>query len=194
MYEDAKTNLRMISRTAARMGLITGQLKKFARRSDVESGPVQVNTVLSDALFLLKQSVRARNIRLERHVPEFGVWAMCNANRLEQVLVNLISNAADAVEHVDNAVVDVVLRQSDDSVFIEVHDNGSGVDEVVAGHLFEPFFTTKEQGVGLGLGLAISNDIVRHFGGRLHAERSSRLGGALFVVQLRLATQHEAIS
>lgn len=194
MFDEAKLNLGMIARTVARMGLITGQLKKFARRSDVESVPVQLNAVLADALFLLNQSVRSRHIRLEIHVPDFGVWAMCNANRLEQVLVNLISNAADAVEHAEAGVVEVMLRHDEDSAFVEVHDNGPGLDTTAIAHLFEPFFTTKEQGVGLGLGLAISSDIVRHFGGTLSADRSERLGGARFVVQLKLAQHHETIA
>jgi len=194
MFAEAKVNLDMIARTVARMGLITGQLKKFARRSDVESVPVQLNAVLSDALFLLNQSVRGRNIRLDTHVPDIGVWAMCNANRLEQVLVNLISNAADAVEHAEQGIVEVVLRHDEGSAFVEVHDNGPGLGAAATAHLFEPFFTTKEQGVGLGLGLAISSDIVRHFGGSLSADRSERLGGARFVVQLRLARHHETIA
>ena len=193
LFDSAKENLRMISRTVAHMGLITGQLKKFARRSDVESEPVQLNAVLSDVQFLLSQGLRGRNIRLETHAPAQGVWAMCNANRLEQVLVNLISNAADAVEAVEGGAVMVTLRSDDDAAFIEVHDNGPGLDAGAAAHLFEPFFTTKDQGTGLGLGLAISNDIVRHFGGSLSADRSGLLGGARFVVQLRLALQHATI-
>jgi len=194
MFEDAKTNLRMIGRTVSRMGSITGQLKKFARRSDVELVPTQVNTVLSDALFLLRQSVRARHIKLEHSMPAGGVWAICNANRLEQVLVNLVSNAADAVAHLPDARVEVLLHHVGDTVRVEVHDNGPGIGELADGHLFEPFFTTKEQGVGLGLGLAISNDIVRHFGGTLRAEQSQRLGGALFAVELKAAEEHEELA
>ncbi len=194
MHDDAKSNLRMIAHTAARMGEITGQLKKFARRADVELDPVQVNAVISDALFLLKQGVRGRDIRLETHLPQAGVWALCNANRLEQVIVNLVSNAVDAVEHVAQPAIEVRLYQDEGSVCIEVHDNGPGLDDAVARHLFEPFFTTKEQGAGLGLGLAISNDIVRRFGGVLRAERSTLLGGALFLVQLQLAQPHDASS
>jgi two-component system C4-dicarboxylate transport sensor histidine kinase DctB len=156
--------------------------------------PVQLNTVLSDALFLLKQSVRERNIRLEADLLDRSVWAMCNANRLEQVLVNLISNAADAVEHSQNGLIRVALWQNESDAIIEVHDNGAGLNDAVAKHLFEPFFTTKEQGVGLGLGLAISSDIVRHFGGSITADRSERLGGARFVVRLKLAEQYEAVA
>jgi two-component system C4-dicarboxylate transport sensor histidine kinase DctB len=190
MYKEAKRNLRMIAITAAKMGRITGQLKKFARRSDIDSEPVLVNEVLRDALFLMKQSIRGREIRLVQCVPEVEIWARCDANRLEQVFVNLVSNAADAVEHLDAGVVEVALHSDAENAYVEVHDNGGGIDDEVAPHLFEPFYSTKEHGAGLGLGLAISNDIVRHFGGTLQADRSARLGGAVFTVQLKISTSH----
>jgi C4-dicarboxylate-specific signal transduction histidine kinase len=189
-HDEAKANLRMIAHTTARMGRITGQLKKFARRSDIESEPVQVDVVLLDALFLLKQTLRARNIRLDCE-PGAGVWALCNANRLEQVIVNLLSNAIDAVEHLPDPVICVVLARRDEAVRLEIHDNGNGINDAVAAHLFEPFHTTKEHGSGLGLGLAISNDIVRHFGGMVRAERSAKLGGALFIVHLKAMEQEQ---
>jgi two-component system C4-dicarboxylate transport sensor histidine kinase DctB len=188
---EAKTNLRMIARTAAKMGRITSQLKKFTRRSDMEVVPVQVDGVLSDAFFLMKQTLRGRNIHLQRSGTGRTAWAVCDANRLEQVFVNLLSNAADALQGVDHPAIEVVVRQDDEHVIVEVHDNGPGIDDDATRHLFDPFFTTKDQGIGLGL--AISSDIVRHFDGRLQASRSARLGGALFIVQLRLAPQHEAI-
>ena len=119
---------------------------------------------------------------------------MCNANRLEQVLVNLISNAADAVEAAEGGAVMVTLRSDDAAAFIEVHDNGPGLDATLPRRTCSSRSSPrKDQGTGLGLGLAISNDIVRHFGGSLSADRSGLLGGARFVVQLRLALQHATI-
>jgi C4-dicarboxylate-specific signal transduction histidine kinase len=187
--EEAMINLRMIAKTTAHMGKITGQLKKFARRSEVGSEPVAVGPVVSDALFLLREGARGRNVRLECLSIDDGAVALCEANRLEQVIVNLLSNAIDAVDQASTPAIEVVVRQVAGSVTIEVHDNGRGLTEVARDHMFEPFFTTKPQGIGLGLGLAISNDIVRHFGGTLSAGRSETLGGAKFVVQLRSARQ-----
>ncbi|CAN5184321.1 ATP-binding protein [soil metagenome] len=181
--DEARENLRMIGRTAARMGTITGQLRKFARRSDMDIEPVQLNTVINDALFLLKQSLRARDVLFRVSGPP-SIHVACNANRLEQVLVNLLTNAADAVDGFPTQVIEVAVVKHHDCVRVEIHDSGPGIDATVAPHLFEPLFTTKEQGVGLGLGLAISNDIVRHFGGGLTFARSDRLGGAVFVVEL----------
>jgi two-component system C4-dicarboxylate transport sensor histidine kinase DctB len=192
-HDEAKENLRMIGKTTAHMGKITGQLKRFARRSDVESEPVQVPIVINDAIFLLKQSQRLRSVRLDSRIESGLPMALCEASRLEQVIVNLLSNAVDAVEHVADPLVEVLVAQCDEFVCVEVHDNGPGLSEAANAHLFEPFYTTKQQGVGLGLGLAISNDIVRRFGGTLRAETSLRLGGAVFIVRLRAATIEEVL-
>jgi two-component system C4-dicarboxylate transport sensor histidine kinase DctB len=193
-HEEAKENLRMISKTMTQMGKITGQLKRFARRSDIESEPVSVPVVINDAIFLMKQGQRLRGVRIETCLPVNGLpLAMCEASRLEQVLVNLLANAVDAVEHVQDPVVEVRVGEWKDFLSIEVHDNGAGLSHAASAHLFEPFYTTKQQGVGLGLGLAISNDIVHRFGGTLRAETSQRLGGAAFIVRLRAAPAEEFI-
>jgi C4-dicarboxylate-specific signal transduction histidine kinase len=184
-HDEAKENLRMIARTTAHMGQITGQLKKFARRSEVESEPVQIAAVINDAIFLVKQGQRFRSVRLDSRIASGLPLALCEASRLEQVVVNLLANAVDAVEQAADPAIEVVVEQRGEFVEIEVHDNGGGLSDAARGHLFEPFYTTKEQGVGLGLGLAISNDIVHRFGGTLRAEASSRLVGAAFIVSLR---------
>ena len=184
-HAEAKENLRMIARTTAHMGRITGQLKKFARRSEVESEPIQVPAVVNDAIFLVRQGQRFRDVRLDSRIANGLPPALCDASGLEQVVVNLLANAVDAVEQEDDPSIEVIVEQRGEAVEIEVHDNGVGLSDAARCHLFEPFYTTKEQGVGLGLGLAISNDIVRRFGGTLRAETSSRLAGAAFVVSLR---------
>ena len=101
----------------------------------------------------------------------------CEGNRLEQVLVNLLVNAFDAIAEAGDADADmprrvrIVARSTAGGVALEVHDNGPGIAPEAMPRLFEPFFTTKEQGLGLGLGLAISAGIVRDFGGLLRAGR-----------------------
>ena len=187
-----ESNLRVICQLTDHMGKITAQLKKFARKSAVELHPVKVTSAISDALFLLDQRLRNENILLEQSISPPELEAQCDLNRLEQVIVNLLSNALDAMQHVTHRRILIEARQDGDAVTIEVHDNGSGISEQVAAHLFEPFFTTKDQGVGLGLGLAISAGIVRDFGGTLRASRS-RLGGAVFVIRLK-AVHEEALA
>lgn len=191
-HDEAKENLRMIARTTAHMGQITSQLKKFARRSEVEAEPVQIPAVINDAIFLVRQGQRVCDVRLDSRIAGALPPARCEASLLEQVVVNLLANALDAVEQAAGPAIEVVVEQRGDWVEIEVHDNGDGLSDAARDHLFEPFYTTKQQGVGLGLGLAISNDIVCRFGGTLRAEASSRLRGAAFIVRLRAAVPHEA--
>jgi two-component system C4-dicarboxylate transport sensor histidine kinase DctB len=179
-----ESNLRVICQLTDHMGKITSQLKKFARKSAVELHPVKVASAISDALFLLDQRLRNEHILFEQSIWPPDLEAQCDLNRLEQVVVNLVSNALDAMQNVTHRRLLIHAQQEGDAVTIEVHDNGSGISDAVAPHLFEPFFTTKDQGVGLGLGLAISAGIVRDFGGTLRAGRS-RLGGAVFTIRLK---------
>jgi len=177
-------NLRTICQLTDRMGQITAQLKKFARRSGVELQPVPLADVISDALFLLQQRIRQERIAVEQRI-EPGLCALCEGNRLEQVLVNLLVNAFDATAQARGVRrVRIDALRIDGNVVVQVHDNGAGIPPEVEPRVFEPFFTTKEQGLGLGLGLAISAGIVRDFGGLLRAGRSD-LGGAVFTVSLR---------
>lgn len=191
-------NLRTICQLTDRMGQITAQLKKFARRSAVELQPVVLGDVIADALFLLNQRIRHDQIRIEQAI-EPGLLALCEGNRLEQVVVNLLTNAFDAtLTATDGAPaiprrVRIVARSGPEGARLEVHDNGTGIAPEIMPRLFEPFFTTKEQGVGLGLGLAISAGIVRDFGGLLRAGQSE-LGGAVFIVILRNGQRAETPS
>ena len=113
------------------------------------------------------------------------LYALCDSNRLQQVLVNLFSNALDAMEMAGSRPRQLVVEAGREGarVLISVTDSGPSIPEDVRAHLFEPFFTTKPQGKGLGLGLAISEQIVRESGGRLRAE-SPPEGGARFIIDL----------
>lgn len=182
--EEAESNLRTICHLTDHMGKITAQLKKFARKSAVQLHPVSVAGVVDDALSLMQQRLRDGHVALERDIPDGLPMAMCDGNRLEQVVVNLLANALDALKHCADRRLKIALSRAGGWLILEVHDNGPGIPEDVMPRLFEPFFTTKDQGEGLGLGLAISAGIVRDFGGTLRAG-ASPLGGAMFVVQLK---------
>jgi len=109
---------------------------------------------------------------------------IAESNRLEQVLINLLSNALDAMAACADPVLTVAVTLEDDAVSIRVRDNGPGLTPQARQHLFEPFFTTKDQGAGLGLGLTISFSIVGEFGGTLSALDVPG-GGAEFVIRLK---------
>jgi two-component system C4-dicarboxylate transport sensor histidine kinase DctB len=186
----AQGNLEMIGRVTQHMGKITAQLRKFARKAPAELHSVVVACVVDDAVFLLSQGSRQRQIPIAQRIVPAELQALCDPNRLEQVLLNLLANALDAVEELADPKVLLVVERDGDWVSITVHDNGPGISEAVQPRLFEPFQSTKAQGVGLGLGLAISADIVKDLGGSIRACRSAELGGAGFCVLLK-ATQTE---
>ena len=188
--EAAQGNLDRIGRLVDGMGALTSQLKSFARKSSGAPGPVAVRRCLDNALFLLDQRLRRAGVRVEVAVEGGEVVALCDANRLEQVLVNLIANALDAVDGKPDPRLRLDARYAGGRVLIAVRDSGPGLPENILPRLFEPFFTTKdagkEAGGGLGLGLAISAGIVRDFGGTL-AGANAPGGGAVFTVDLPAA-------
>lgn len=190
--EAAQGNLDRIGQLVDGMGALTSQLKSFARKSSGAPRPVAVRGCLDDALFLLDQRLRRAGVRVE---VEFGndAVALCDPNRLEQVLVNLIANALDAMEGRNAPALRLCGRREDGRVLVEVRDTGPGLPDHVLPRLFEPFFTTREAGReardtagGLGLGLAISAGIVRDFGGTLVGGNAPG-GGAVFTVNIPAA-------
>jgi two-component system C4-dicarboxylate transport sensor histidine kinase DctB len=166
------------------MGSIIGQLKTFARKSPAVYSAVDVAQAVEGALFLFDVRLKRENVTVDRHV-EYGVWiAWCDRNRLQQVLVNLIGNALDAMQgEAVRRLAFSVDRASSGQLALAVADSGCGFTEEALTRLFEPFFTTKQPGEGLGLGLTISRDILRDFGGDLLAGPAPG-GGARFVVLL----------
>jgi len=186
--DEAKTNLATISQLVGRMGLITGQLRQFARKADASLRPVPVAAAITAALFLVERRVERERVNFRMSMRSQDVHALCDSNRLEQVLVNLFNNALDAMADSETRELTVGVERTDERVMIGVADTGPGIPEDIRAHLFEPFFTTKPQGQGLGLGLAISEQIVREFGGLLRVEASAS-GGARFIIELPLAEQ-----
>lgn len=123
-------------------------------------------------------------VRLDIDIRD-AVQVVGDAVRTEQVLINLLRNAIDAVELAPSKVVSVSLVREGMAAVIRIHDSGAGIAAQVAQHLFEPFFTTKPSGKGLGLGLAISSSIVQAMNGELTAHNHADQGTE-FVVRLPL--------
>ncbi len=192
LLDEAESNLTLISELVTHMGTLTSQLKSFARKSAGTPRPVEVRRSMENALFFLTRRLSQRSIRPEIDVEPSDLTIMADANRLEQILVNLLSNAIDAVEGLENPRLGLSARHEGERIRIEVRDNGPGFSESVRTRLFEPFFTTKDSGGGLGLGLAISAGIARDFGGSLTAINLQE-GGALFVLDLPAAAASEII-
>jgi two-component system C4-dicarboxylate transport sensor histidine kinase DctB len=183
----ADENLRHISAAGARMGNIVAQLKGFARKSPEAVAVVEVNQAIQAAALLLHSEFIRHGVQLDLQMPTV-LHVLGDTVRVEQVLINLMRNALDAVEHAAEKKVQVMLEADAQHVTIRILDSGSGLPEEVIKRLFEPFFTTKATGHGLGLGLAISSSIVQAMNGHLTAHNHV-LSGAEFVVTIpRCAT------
>ncbi|MYM31347.1 sensor histidine kinase [Duganella sp. CY15W] len=186
--DEAKSNLGTVSQLVGRMGVLTGQLRQFARKADTSLTAVPVAAAITAALFLVERRVEQERVNFRMAVRDQHVHALCDSNRLEQVLVNLFTNALDAMADCATRQLTVSVERDGAWALVGVADTGPGIPAEILTHLFEPFFTTKPQGKGLGLGLAISEQIVREFGGELRAEVTAA-GGARFVIALPLVEQ-----
>ena len=186
--DNARENLELIGSLTDRMGKITGQLKAFARKDSIHLQPLLIAHSIANALFLLAPRLRQNKVEVVRQLPDEPVWVLADAIRLEQVLVNLIANAIDAMEGQSEPRVTISVTAARERVDIAVRDNGPGIAEAQLPRLFEPFATTKEPGKGLGLGLAISSSIARELGGDLKG-RNGPERGAEFTLSLQRAPE-----
>lgn len=179
---DAQRNLSIVDELVEKIGGIIDPLRSFARKSPAEPEAVDVSAAVRNVLLLLDARLRAARIVVADECESGAVTVWCNRNRLEQVLVNLIANAIDAMRASSTRTLDIRAGETPDgNVFVSVEDSGEGLCPEQIERLFTPFNTTKA--TGLGLGLAISRGIARDFGGDLIA-RNRPEGGAAFLLRL----------
>ncbi len=178
--DESLSSFQRIDDLIERMGAITRQLKSYARHSGDTVEPVNMGDALNSALAMMEPQLRQRHVTINRAIPDAPVTVMGDRVRIEQVMVNLLRNALDATEAVEDPTLDIVLAAGETAT-LTVRDNGPGITD--HDNLFEPFYTTKQPGDGVGLGLAISSGIVNDHGGRLTA-RNGSVGGAVFEMQL----------
>ncbi|WP_162886454.1 sensor histidine kinase, partial [Pseudomonas syringae] len=178
--DTASTNLRTINDLVDRMGRITASLRAFARRGD-DQGQAQLSKAVDAAMQLL--GVRVEQSGLTLHRDFVDATLTIDQTRLEQILVNLIGNALDAMFDLQQPELWLTGSVIDGRYRLRVRDNGHGVDADARKHLFEPFFTTKPGEQGLGLGLTLSASLAAAAGGSLSAEHPQD-GGTTFVLSL----------
>jgi two-component system NtrC family sensor kinase len=182
---DQRTAAETIYSEARRASRIVQNLLTFARQHKAEKGPTQINQVLDDTLELRGYELRVRGIDVRREYDESLPETMADAHQLQQVFLNLITNAEQAMEQRDghHHRLTVHTRRGGEAIRIEVEDTGAGIPPNLIERIFNPFFTTKPTGSGTGLGLSISLGIVREHEGRIWAENAAQ-GGARFVVEI----------
>ena len=184
----AGSNLQAIGELVDRMGRITGSLRAFARRSDGQ-GRAQLGQAIEAALFLLHTRLEQEPLELHRDCADAEL--NIDQTRLEQILVNLLSNALDAVREQPQRHIWLSGTVAADGYRLEVRDSGPGIPPDVRAHLFEPFFTTKPGEKGLGLGLTLSASLAAAAGGSL-VVRHPQEGGSAFVLHLPITRSPDA--
>ncbi len=183
---EARDNLSRISGLVDRMASISRHLRSFARKPNEKLGSVTLDAVIDDTLEIVAARLKAANATLDVDLGRGGLSVLAGPIRLQQVLVNIITNAADAVEGQANRSIELKACRKGGKVVISIRDHGPGVPAAIAERIFDPFFTTKGVGKGLGLGLSISYNIVKDFGGSLSVANHAE-GGAVFRIELDAA-------
>lgn len=185
-------NFRQLESLIDRMALITGQLKTFAYRKPEQVGPVPVAQSIDQVLALFRGRFGEMQLVLDYQPPPDTLHLAGDQARFEQILINLIKNACDAMQPcAGEHRLEISVQADQEQISLKVADNGPGIAPEHRDQLFEPFFTTKALGSGLGLGLAIVQSIVRDLGGDIKAINRPQ-GGACFELSLkRYATAAE---
>ena len=175
-------NLETVAGLTDRIGLITNELRLFSRKTPSAPEPVRVADALDGALLLLETLTKSQRVRLLREEPAEAVIVTVHRVRLEQVIVNLLQNAMEALQTRPAPLVRIRVRREaeDGAASIRICDNGPGVPPAQLAQLFMPFSTSKP--LGLGLGLVICKDLLAEYGATLDHERSE-FGGASFVIR-----------
>lgn len=187
LYEQVGTALDKIMTLTSRMSDITSQLKVFVRQAPALSQPVDWSARIDFVLEMLEHRIQQQQVSLHTDYPPQALVRADDA-RIEQILVNLLSNALDAVSSTPNPQVRISLQENNEGWLLQVEDNGPGFAPEQIKHLFEPFYSTKNVGQGMGLGLFICYGLVQDLGGNLRAESPTE-GGARFEVWLPLSEQ-----
>jgi C4-dicarboxylate-specific signal transduction histidine kinase len=185
--DEAKSDLAIIEGQTGRMMQIIKHLRTFCRAGNQEMADLDANDSVRNCFILIGAQLKAHNIDVALELYDHPALVRGNANELEQVFLNLISNARDAIEGRPGARITIRSLVAGDRFVIEFRDNGPGVPRQIAGHIFDPFFTTKEAGKGTGLGLSISHGIIEKHHGTISVWNDA---GAVFTVKLPLAEAH----
>jgi C4-dicarboxylate-specific signal transduction histidine kinase len=170
---------------------IISHLRTFGRAARVSVELVDIDDVIERALLLMQEQFRLRGIEVELELSPDELLVLANPIQLEQVFINLLTNARDALEDSDRKTVKIASDHDEERITITFSDSGPGIPAELQQRIFDPFFTTKQVGTGTGLGLSITYSILKEHGGEISVT-SPRGGGATFRVELPLAHEEPA--
>lgn len=183
-HEEAQANIQVMHKLSSRLVDLTSKLAAFPAQASKENPSVNLAHAVNEALAVLRSRLAKTPCQIVQALPDLEVTAA--EGQLVRVLANLLNNALDALESNPQRVIRIEAQVDSDKVKLRVSDNGPGLSDSVRERLFQPFFSTKAAGQGLGLGLALSRDVVREMNGELLAGNAVG-GGAVFSITLPLA-------
>jgi len=177
---EALTSFQRIDDLIERMGAITRQLKSHATKATGELVKIDLRDSIASALSMMAPQLGQTQVNIVRNIPDQIADVIGDPVRIEQIIVNLLRNALDAVKPIEDKRIEITLKVGP-TVSLMIQDNGTGIED--ADTLFEPFATTKKPGEGVGLGLAISAGFAADMGGKLTGRNATPVG-AIFELQL----------
>ncbi len=172
MHTTLTEGIQNIQKSADRIEKLVSHLRNFSRNTETRAEQIDLKAIIEDALFMVAGRLKEKRIAVEKDLPQDACIIIGHETQLEQVYVNLINNAIDALAGIDSPKIEITLnRQPDATGMAEaiyestISDNGCGMDQRVQDRIFEPFFTTKGKNRGTGLGVSISRNVIRRHGG-----------------------------
>jgi two-component system NtrC family sensor kinase len=186
--DDAKSELMIVMQEAQRTKQIVQNLLSFARQTPAKRGMVQVNTILGRTVALRAYDFANHDVQMVQELDPNLPEILADGHQLQQVFLNILNNAYDAVRETGRAgEIRIRTQALEDGVEITLSDNGPGIK--FPDRIFDPFFTTKEVGKGTGLGLSICYGIVKEHEGEIACHSNQAGPGAMFVVRLPIGTE-----
>lgn len=190
ILEDFPKMISGIRSGVKRITKIVSSLKSYARQDlTIKKSPFDINEVVEEALEICHNKIKY-NITVEKNIPDSVPFAFGDKYQIEQVIVNLITNAADAMNGKKNARLLISCQKNENMVQMEVKDSGPGISEDIINKIFNPFFTSKGRQDNTGLGLSISKSIIEEHGGQLNVKNAPE-GGAVFYFSIPVAKKSE---
>lgn len=169
-----------------RIKTIVRNMLIYVRTKSNSTGTCQISQTINQTLSLLEGEFKKSNILIQIELPPHLPLIMCGADSLQQILINLLLNARDALAGCDQPCIDITAHQHDGMVELSVCDNGSGIPDAILSRIFDPFFTTKSPGKGTGLGLSVSHRLIEEAGGNIMAY-NKKISGCCMKLQFKAA-------
>ncbi len=185
LQDKVKEDLNRILKDTQRCSDTVKELLEFARQTSQFMKPCDINKAITRTLFLLENQALFQNITTEKDLSPDLPPVKADIQQLNHMFMNIILNAAQAMEGNGKLILKTYLHPSRDRICIEIKDTGPGIPKDIKKHIFEPFFTTKEEGKGTGLGLSIVYGIVESHKGNIHV-KSDPKKGTIFLIELPL--------